>query len=284
MRCRNWLNELHLQQTLIFNRYTTDWCSPGDVENITKAQLYSWTLCWRTWYLILTEGPAKTFQANLSSLVAQAQEQRDPSKWGGGHMLYPQNCISGYLQSCRKPGFYIVYFFPASGSNNICTHLGKLPKTAGGFAAHEGLRSCQEESKMHDWGWSDNGLLLVAAQCHTSKAVGQWTELHQRLQGLPACTGSWGGSAISSAGTSRASCLLAWAAQPLARAHSLLGCCLLWLMTIINQTFYTPELYTEKTKKGGDRQRAFRCFADSTDNISSFMGHFSSPVWWVINL
>lgn len=67
-------------------------------------------------------------------------------------------------------------------------------------------------------------------------------------------------------------------------AHSLLGCCLLWLMTIINQTFYTPELYTEKTKRGGDRQRAFCCSADSTDNIYSFVGHFFSPVWWVINL
>lgn len=275
MRCRNWLNELHLQQTLIFNRYTTDWCSPGDVENSTKAQLYSWTLCWRTWYLILTEGPAKTFQANLSSLVAQAQEQRDLGKWGGGHMFYPQNCISGYLQSCRKPGFYIVYFFLASGSNNICTHLGKLPKTAGGFAAHEGLRSYQEESKMHDWGWSDNGLLLVAAQCHTSKAVGQWTELHQRLQGLPACTGSWGGSAISSAGTSRASCLLAWAAQPLAE-HILCWAVASfdWWQSLIKPSTHLSFIQKKQKREGTGREP----FAVLLTAL------ITSPVSWVIFL
>lgn len=67
-------------------------------------------------------------------------------------MFYPQNCISGYLQSSRNPIFFTVLFFLASGSNNICTHLGKLPKAADGFVGHEGLRSCQEESKTHGWG------------------------------------------------------------------------------------------------------------------------------------
>lgn len=141
MRCRNWLNELHLQQTLILNRCTNDWCSSGGVASITSQELSCPALCCRSWCLILTEDPAETFQANLSSVVAQAQEQRDP-----------RTVSQVTYKAAETQGFFYSVFFLASGSNNICTHLGKLPKTADGFVAHEGLRSCQEESKMLDWG------------------------------------------------------------------------------------------------------------------------------------
>lgn len=145
----------------------------------------------------------RSCKASLSTSPGTKGSQQ--IRWGA-HVLSPELYLRLYSKQQKPYFFFIVLFFLASGSNNICTHLGKLPKTADGFVGHEGLRSCQEESKMHDWGWSDNSLLLVAAQCHTSKAAGQWTGLHQRLQGLSACMVRWGGSAVSSAGISRASC------------------------------------------------------------------------------
>lgn len=101
---------------------------------------------------------------------------------------------------------------------------------------------------MHDWEWSDNRLLLLTAQYHTSKVVGQWTWLHQRPPGSLAV---WRCGKVHRAHRGRISRVLllvfpGLSSSPISRAHSLLGCHLLWLMTIISQDFYTPELYTKK--------------------------------------
>lgn len=187
--------------SLIFNRYTNSWCSSGDVQSVISQELsYTAEHC--------AGGPGSSFWLKIlqSKFEHKPRNKGIPANKVGGTCSIPRIVSQVIFKAAETLFFFIVVFFLASGSNNICTHLGKLPKTADGFVGHEGLRSCQEESKMHDWGWSDNSLLLVAAQCHTSKAAGQWTGLHQRLPGLSACMVRWGGSAVSSAGISRASC------------------------------------------------------------------------------
>lgn len=244
---------------------------------ITGAQLCSWTLCWRSWYLILT---AETFQANLSSVVAQAQEQRDPRKWGGGHIFYPQNWISGYLQSSRNTVFYSVLFL-ATGSNNICTHLGKPPKTADGCAAQEGLRSCQEEPKCR------TGAEVTMACCLWQLSATLQRQRVSEQEGIKGCRGS------CLPGEVQQSPLLGFqgppvpgqAAQPL--AEHILGWAVAsfdWWQSLIKPSTHLSFIQEKQNKKGRGQGESLCCSADSTDNISSFVGHFSSPVWWEINL
>lgn len=78
-------------------------------------------------------------------------------------------------------------------------------------------------------------------------------------------------------------CLLAWGAPPLVE-HILCWAVSSadWWRSLVKAP--THLSFIQKKWGGRGRERAFHCFADSTDNISILVSHFSSPVWWVITL